>query len=168
MDLYFARHDGQAVTCDDFRAAMADASGLDLTQFERWYSQAGTPVVEAQGSYDASAKRYSLTLKQSTPPTVLQPTKLPFHIPVRVGLLSKATGQEMVKSTVLELKEAEQTFHFDNVDSEPVPSILRGFSAPVRLRLPQQTEADLAFLMAHDTDPFNRWEASQQLASKVN
>lgn len=100
MDLYFARHDGQAVTCDDFRAAMADATGTDLAQFERWYAQAGTPVVEATWAYDAAAKRLALTLKQSTPPTVGQPTKLPFHIPVRVGLLAKGSGEEIVSSTV--------------------------------------------------------------------
>jgi len=167
MDLYFERHDGSAVTCDDFRAAMSDANGgKDFGQFERWYLQAGTPVVEAKGLYDAAKKMYSLTLSQHTAGTVGQPSKLPFHIPVRVGLLGR-DGKEVVPSRVLELKEASQTFHFEGVEGgEPVPSLLRGFSAPVRLKT-QQTEEDLAFLMAHDTDSFNRWEASQKLASQA-
>jgi len=166
MDLYFARHDGSAVTCDDFRAAMADANGKDFSQFERWYLQAGTPVVTAKGAYDAAQKHYSLTLSQHTAGTVGQPSKLPFHIPVRVGLLGK-DGRELVPSTVLELKEASQTFEFENVEGgTPVASLLRGFSAPVRLKV-EQSDEDLAFLMAHDTDSFNRWEASQKLASQA-
>lgn len=167
MDLYFERHDGSAVTCDDFRAAMSDANGgKDFGQFERWYLQAGTPVVEAKGVYDAAKKTYSLTLSQHTAGTVGQPSKLPFHIPVRVGLLGR-DGKEVVSSQVLELKEASQTFYFEGIEGgEPVPSLLRGFSAPVRLKT-QQTEEDLAFLMAHDTDSFNRWEASQKLASQA-
>ena len=98
MDLYFERHDGSAVTCDDFRAAMADGSGKDLTQFERWYLQAGTPTVSASSTYDAASKLYKLTLSQSTPPTPGQPEKLPFHIPVVVGLLDAATGAEVAPS----------------------------------------------------------------------
>ena len=107
MDLYFERHDGQAVTCDDFRAAMADANNVDLTQFERWYTQAGTPTLTCQGAYDAAAKRYTLTLSQSTEATPGQPNKEPFHIPVAVGLLA-ADGSEAAPTKVLELREAEQ------------------------------------------------------------
>ena len=165
MDLYFQRHDGSAVTCDDFRAAIADANNADLTQFERWYLQAGTPTLEVTTDYDKAAKTYKITLKQKTLPTVGQPTKLPFHIPVRVGLLGR-DGKEVVPSTVLELKQESQTFAFPNLDEEPVPSILRGFSAPVKVKM-EQSDEDLAFLMAYDTDSFNRWEASQKLASKA-
>ncbi|KAL1527518.1 hypothetical protein AB1Y20_008908 [Prymnesium parvum] len=165
MDLYFARHDGQAVTCDDFRAAMADANGRDLTQFERWYLQAGTPTVKARGEYDAEGGVYSLTLSQTTPPTPGQPHKLPFHIPVVTGLLAR-DGTTLVDSTVLELTEEEQTFKFEGITSPPVVSLLRGFSAPVKVDLPRSDE-ELAFLAANDADPFNRWDASQRLATRV-
>ena len=171
MDLYFERHDGQAVTCDDFRAAMADANGRDLALFERWYSQAGTPVLTAQSHYDADAKTYELTLSQSCPPTPGQPAKLPFHIPVAVGLLG-ADGRDMQlgqdgahgTTAVLELTEARQTFHFIGVNEAPVPSILRNFSAPVLLEYPY-TDAQLLHLFSYDSDPVNRWEAGQRLAS---
>lgn len=165
MDLYFERHDGQAVSCDDFRAAMSDANQIDLDQFENWYLQAGTPVVEASGSYSASDARYTLTLRQSCASTPGQETKLPFHIPVSVGLLAK-DGKELAANTILELKEAEQQFHFENIDQEPIPSILRGFSAPVRLVIDQSDE-DLALLLAHDRDSFNRWDAGQRLGARV-
>jgi len=165
MDLYFERHDGQAVTCDDFRAAMADANGRDLTQFERWYTQAGTPTVKAVGAYDAVKKSYALTLSQSTPPTPKQPTKLPFHIPIKIQLLS-ASGKVLLRERVLELMQAEQTFVFDAIPSSPVLSLLRGFSAPVKIDMPLD-DATLELLAAHDDDPFNRWDASQQLASRV-
>ena len=155
MDLYFERHDGQAVTCDDFRAAMADANNVDLTQFERWYTQAGTPTLKCQGTYDAAAKRYTLTLSQSTEATPGQPNKAPFHIPVAVGLLA-ADGSEAAPTKVLELREAEQSFHFDGIDAPPTPSLLRGFSAPVKLAL-ERSDAELAFLAANDLDEFNRW-----------
>jgi aminopeptidase N len=181
MDLYFSRHDGQAVTCDDFRAAMADANQCDLTQFERWYSQSGTPLITAEGSYDSSEKSYTLRLVQSCEPSKEQPIKLPFHIPFAIGLLD-TSGKNIVLdlerppknrplteknrgqtgTLILELKEQAETFKFLNVHSRPVPSMLRNFSAPVRLKF-DYTNADLAFLMAHDTDPFNRWEASQRL-----
>jgi len=160
MDLYFERHDGSAVTCDDFRAAMADASGKDLTQFERWYLQAGTPTVTASSSYDAGSKTYRLTLSQSTPGTPGQPDKLPFHIPVKVGLLGKDGA--LLASETLELVENEQTFEFANLAEEPIPSLLRGFSAPVKLKSGATNET-LAFLAANDDDPFNRWDASQRL-----
>jgi aminopeptidase N len=171
MDLYFERHDGQAVECDDFRAAMADANQRDLTQFERWYSQAGTPVVKAETTYDAAAKTYTIKLAQSCPATPGQPTKLPFHIPVAVGLLD-AAGQDMPltidgakagTTAVLELTEAAQTFVFDGVTEEPTPSILRDFSAPIVLEY-DYSDAALLHLFSHDSDPVNRWEAGQRLA----
>ncbi|GGY55241.1 aminopeptidase N [Pseudoduganella albidiflava] len=168
MDLYFQRHDEQAVTCDDFRAAMASASGRDLTQFERWYSQAGTPVVTASGEYDAAAHRYVLTLAQRCPPTPGQPEKLPFHIPVAVGLLDGG-GRDMPlnpdgdTTVVLELTEARQEFTFDGIAEAPTPSLLRDFSAPVILEYPY-TDDELLHLFRHDSDPVNRWEAGQRLA----
>ncbi|GGE77099.1 aminopeptidase N [Massilia psychrophila] len=170
MDLYFERHDGQAVTCDDFRAAMADANGRDLNQFERWYSQAGTPVVGAVGRYDAEAKTFDLTLSQSCPPTPGQTDKLPFHIPVAVGLLG-ADGNDMQlgqgglkgATAVLELTEQSQTFSFTGVLEAPTPSMLRDFSAPVVLEY-AYTDDELLHLFSHDSDPVNRWEAGQRLA----
>ncbi|MGV7209682.1 aminopeptidase N [Oxalobacteraceae bacterium A2-2] len=172
MDLYFERHDGQAVTCDDFRAAMADANGRDLTQFERWYSQAGTPVVTASTHYDAKAQTYDITLRQRCPATAGQPEKLPFHIPVAVGLLG-ADGKDLPlaldsgatapSTLVLELTEAEQTFRYTGVQEEPVPSLLRDFSAPVILEYGYSDE-QLLHLFSHDSDPVNRWEAGQRLA----
>ncbi len=182
MDLYFARHDGQAVTCDDFRAAMAEANGRDLAQFERWYSQAGTPRVSVSSHYDEAAGTYTLTLSQSCPGTPGQPAKQPMHIPVAVGLLD-AQGHDLpllladadapdevevhtVPTTrVLELTEAKQTFTFSGIEHKPVPSLLRDFSAPVILDV-DYTDGELAFLLAHDSDPFNRWEAGQRLATR--
>jgi aminopeptidase N len=171
MDLYFERHDGQAVQCDDFRAAMADANGRDLTQFERWYSQAGTPVVSAKSRYDADAQTFELTLSQSCPPTPGQAKKLPFHIPVAVGLLGEdgqdlpltVDGEARGTTTVLELTEAEQTFTFSGVAEQPVPSILRDFSAPVVLQY-DYSDDELLHLFRYDSDPVNRWEAGQRLA----
>ena len=171
MDLYFERHDEQAVECDDFRRAMADANGRNLAQFERWYSQAGTPVLRFEGRYDEAAKTYSLTLSQSCPPTPGQPEKLPFHIPVAVGLLEAdgndiplmIGGQQLGTTTVLELFGAEQTFVFEGVLGQPVPSVLRNFSAPVVLQ-GSYTDIDLLHLFSHDSDPVNRWEAGQRLA----
>ncbi|MBC3875614.1 aminopeptidase N [Undibacterium flavidum] len=174
MDLYFERHDGQAVTCDDFRAAMADANGRDLKQFERWYSQAGTPRIKADASYDANAKTYTLTLSQSCPKTAGQAKKLPFHIPVAVGLIDangqdialQLQGESTISTTkVLELKEASQSLVFTNVANEVTPSILRNFSAPVILEFDYSDE-QLAHLLAHDSDPFCRWEAGQRLAMR--
>ncbi len=166
MDLYFERHDGQAVTCDDFRAAMADANDVELDQFERWYDQAGTPEVEVEGAYDAGARTYTLTMRQSCPPTPGQPDKQPFHIPIATGLIGP-TGADLIGTRVLELREPEQAFVFEDLDAEPVPSLLRGFSAPVRLRVIGRTDQQLAHLLAHDPDPFHRWEAGQVLARKV-
>ena len=176
MDLYFARHDGQAVTCDDFAAAMADASGVDLEQFKLWYSQSGTPELTASGHFDAAAQSYTLRLRQHCPATPGQPHKLPFHMPVAVGLLDprgndlplQLAGEAAAAATtrVLDLRRAEQSFVFVGLAEQPVASLLRGFSAPVRLKA-DSSEAELAFLMAHDSDAFNRWEAGQQLATRL-
>ena len=181
MDLYFQRHDGQAVTCDDFAQAMADANpGSDLArllpQFKRWYSQAGTPVIKAQGRYDDDARSYTLTLSQSCPATPGQPHKLPFVIPVRLGLvgpdgrdqpLRLAPGAPAVEgSHLVVLTETETTLTFHDVAAEPVPSLLRGFSAPVELDC-DLSAAQLLHLLAHDSDPFNRWEAAQQLGLRI-
>jgi aminopeptidase N len=176
MDLYFQRHDGQAVTCEDFVAAMQDASGTDLTQFRRWYARAGTPLLKATGVYDAAAKRYTLTLTQSLAPTAyerkLQDAGLavdygPLHIPVAVGLVLPDGSDALPEQTkVVSLTETTQSFTFENIAAAPVASVLRGFSAPVHLDF-EQTDAELAHLMAHDSDAFNRWEAGQRLATRV-
>src|SRR5437773_3103349 len=164
MDLYFARHDGQAVTCDDFVRAMADAAGADLSQFMRWYDQAGTPVLEVAGEYDAAQKRYVLTVRQFCPPTPGQETKLPFHIPFAVGLVGPDGRALLAEGTrVLPVKQPEERFVFENVGAKPVPSLLRNFSAPV-IVTHDYAEAELTHLMAHDSDAFNRWEAGQRLA----
>ncbi|KZN12425.1 aminopeptidase N [Marinomonas sp. TW1] len=169
-DLYFERHDGQAVTCDDFVAAMQEASGVDLTQFKRWYSQAGTPQIRVVDEYDEQGQTYRLTLQQETPATPGQPTKLPLHIPVRVGLidqsgnaLSASFNGDSSDEHLLELTEAEQVFEFTQVATKPVPSLLRGFSAPVKLSY-DYSSADLLLLLSADQDGFNRWNAGQQLA----
>ena len=130
MDLYFARHDNQAVTIDDFAQAMQDASGVDLSRFKLWYHQAGTPEVTVSDSYDAASRRYTLTLTQRTPPTPDQPDKQPLTIPIAMGLLN-ADGNELAARTLL-LTEAEQSFTFEDLPGPPVPSLLRGFSAPVK------------------------------------
>jgi aminopeptidase N len=164
VDLYFARHDGQAVTCDDFVRAMADASGTDLSQFMRWYDQAGTPVLEIRGEYDAAARRYALSVKQSCPPTPGQETKLPFHIPFAVGLVGPDGRDLLAEGTrVLSVRQPDERFVFENIAVKPVPSLLRNFSAPVILRH-DYTEPELMHLMAHDSDSFNRWESGQRLA----
>ena len=163
MDLYFARHDNQAVTIEEFVAAMQDASGIDLSGFKGWYGQAGTPEVTAEDSYDAAARRYTLTLRQSTPATPGQPQKAPLPIPVATGLLD-ANGQQIAERMLL-LEGAEQSFTFEDIATAPVPSLLRGFSAPVRLLgVPQDR---LRFLAVHDSDPFVRWESGQQYATAV-
>ncbi len=168
-DLYFSRHDGQAATTDDFVAAMAEVSGRDLTQFKRWYSQSGTPRVEVTGTYEPEAQTYTLSFKQSCPPTPQQETKEPFVIPIELGLLD-ANGQDLPLScfgnqttAVFELTEAQSELVFRGIPSEPIPSLLRGFSAPVKLHFPY-TQEQLLYLMAHDSDGFNRWDAAQKLA----
>ena len=169
MDIYFERHDGQAVTCDDFVAAMSAASGFDFTQFMTWYRQAGTPRVTARGSYDVAAKRYTLALAQIFASTPRQAEQQPYVIPVAVGLVGPE-GQEFdlggASTRVLHLTAHEQTFVFENIPAEPVPSLLRNFSAPVILDYPF-SDADLAHLLAHDSDPFNRWEAGQRLFGQL-
>jgi len=176
MKLYFERHDGQAVTTDDFLAAMADATGTDLNQFKRWYSQAGTSVLDIEGRYDDEAKTFCLTVRQSCPETPEQSAKQPFLIPLRVGLLGP-DGQDLplqldhekkaqIGSRTLKLTEAEQTFTFVNLSVAPVPSLLRDFSAPVKVHYAYDRE-DLTFLFACDSDAFNRWEAGQRLATDL-
>ncbi|BCA29809.1 aminopeptidase N [Metapseudomonas otitidis] len=175
-DLYFERHDGQAVTCDDFVKAMEDANGVDLTQFKRWYSQAGTPRLVVEDAYDTAARTYTLTLRQSCPATPGQTEKLPFVIPVELGLLDAAgndlplrlAGEAKAEggNRVIAVTEAEQTFTFVDVAEKPLPSLLRGFSAPVKLSFPYSRD-QLMFLMQHDSDGFNRWDAGQQLSVQV-
>ena len=162
MDLYFERHDGSAVTCDDFLSAMGDANGVDLTQFARWYSTNGTPTVKYETKYDAEKKTFYLTLSQESN------SEEPLHIPVAVGLLDKSSGEEVVATKVLDLKEKEQTFEFDGLDNDVLPSVLRGFSAPVKLvGSSEDEEKDWAFLAANDSDGFNRWEAGQKLYTNL-
>ena len=181
MKLYFERHDGQAVTCDDFASAIADANPTSdlarlLPAFKRWYSQAGTPHVHATGNYDAASRTYTLTLTQSCAPTPGQSAKEPFVIPVELGLLS-ASGAALplqmadesapgAASRTVVLTEPTQTLTFVHVDAEPVPSLLRNFSAPVVLDI-DYTDAQLLTLLAHDADAFNRWEAGQRLALRI-
>lgn len=176
MDLYFTRHDGQAVTCEDFVQAMAEANGVDLSQFLRWYTQAGTPKVEVQTAYDPVHQRLTLTLRQSCPPTPGQPVKQPFVIPIELGLLDR-NGKELPlrlagetealgTSRVLVLTEAEQRFVFEDLPQPPILSLLRGFSAPVKLTLTRALE-DWYFLWRHDSDAFNRWDAGQVFAASL-
>ncbi|AQH00150.1 aminopeptidase N [Burkholderia sp. KK1] len=178
MDLYFQRHDGQAVTCDDFRHALADANHRDLAQFERWYSQAGTPRVSVRAEYDAAKKRYTLTLAQGYgegSEAARETQKGPLLIPFSVGLIGqngadlplRLEGEKEPNGTtrVLEFTGREQSFTFVDVNEAPLPSLLRNFSAPVIVEY-DYTNDELAFLLAHDSDPFNRWEAGQRLATR--
>ncbi|MDE2395047.1 MAG: aminopeptidase N [Burkholderiales bacterium] len=167
ISLYFQRHDGQAVTCDDFAQAIADANPKSelaprLDAFKRWYAQAGTPRLKARGRYDAAARRYTLTLTQSALPSPGQPHKQPFVIPVATALVGR-DGRELAPERLLVLEDAQQSWDFEGIEAEPVPSLLRGFSAPVILD-DGLADADLLVLLAHDSDPFNRWEAGQRLA----
>ncbi len=183
-DLYFERHDGQAVTCDDFVQAMEEASGKDLTLFKNWYHQAGTPVLDIVGDYDKTAQTYTLTVFQSCPSTPGQNEKRPFHIPLGFGLLSDAGSlpihisplqmADQAEQThtrddthcVLDITEQEQSFVFQNVIEKPVPSLLRGFSAPVKINFNYNRD-ELMFLMQNDADGFCRWNAGQQLALQI-
>ena len=177
-DLYFERHDGQAVTTDDFVAAIEDANETELSLFKNWYWQAGTPVLNVQQEYDADQQRYRLIVRQSCPATPGQPGKQPFHIPLAVGLLDEAGNDFPLRlrgenapadnhgTRVLDVCEAEQVFEFEDIPYAPVPSLLRGFSAPVKLHSDVSDE-QFYFLMGHDSDPFNRWEAGQQMAVKI-
>ncbi len=175
VQLYLRRHDGQAATCDDFVKAMEDAGQRDLTQFKRWYSQAGTPQILLRSHYDAAKQALTLNIRQHCAPTPEQQEKQPFHIPLTLGLLA-ADGKDLPlqlagetepggTGRVLELTAEEQEFTFVGLPQPPVLSPLRGFSAPVRLKCDFSDE-ELAFRMAHDSDPFNRWEAGQTLALK--
>jgi aminopeptidase N len=163
MDLYIARHDNQAVTIEDFVSAIGDGAGLDLSPFLAWYDQAGTPELSFSETYDAAARRYVLTLRQETKPTPGQPTKKPLPIPVAMGLLGPDGAQ--VAERLLLLDEASQDFVFEDVAARPVPSLLRGFSAPVKLV--GMDRARLRFLAAHDTDPFVRWDSLQGYATEL-
>jgi len=177
MALYVERYDGRAVTTDDFVQTMADANGRELQQFRRWYGQAGTPVLNVESAYDASRRTLTLHVRQDCPATPGQKAKKPFHLPFAVGLLDRngddlparlegETDEPAPGTRVLELHNERETFRFTNVPGRPVPSVLRGFSAPVRLHVDLDDD-DLAFLAAHDSDPFNRWDAHQQLAVRV-
>ncbi len=175
IDLYFARHDGQAVTCDDFVQAMEDAAradgGPDLAQFRRWYAQAGTPVVRTCGAYDAAAKTYTLDVEQHTPATSGQPHKTALHIPLAVGLVGPdgrdlplaldGERRDVATTRVLDVTQSRQSFTFVGVGVKPVPSLLRGFSAPVKVEFDYDDDA-LALLAAHDSDSVNRWDAAQR------
>jgi aminopeptidase N len=161
-DLYFDRYDGHAITCDDFVQCMADASGRDMSQFFLWYKQAGTPTLKATSQYNATLSTFTLTLQQFQSATPGQLDKKPLHIPLAVGLLD-ATGMQTHDTQILEVTEREQSFTFNNVNTPPVPSILRGFSAPVKL-ISDLSDDDLRLLQLKDTDGFNRWDAGQTLA----
>ncbi len=163
LDLYFDRHDGQACTIEDWLKVFEDATGRDLTQFKRWYSQAGTPRVSVSESFADGT--YSLTFRQETPPTPGQPEKAPQVIPMAVGLLNP-NGDEVLPTTLLEFNQSEQTFNFSGFAAKPVPSLLRGFSAPVVLDR-EAGRDEQAFLLAHDTDTFTRWDAGRQLARET-
>ncbi len=174
-DLYFERHDGQAVTTEHFVKAMEDASGKDLTQFRNWYHQAGTPELWVTDHYDAQANTYALTIKQTCRETPETSHKQPYHIPFSLGLLDE-TGADcklVCKDTnfnsqagVINVTQSEQVFTFENISSKPVPSLLRGFSAPVKLHFAYES-SQLQFLMANDSDGFNRWDAGQTLATQI-
>jgi len=176
MQLYFERHDGSAATCDDFIQAMTDASNIDLSLFRRWYSQAGTPVVTVRDDYDPETEQYRLTISQMTPPTAEQQEKLPLHIPFDIELYDNE-GQVIPLQreghpvhSVLNVTQAEQTFIFDNVYFQPVPSLLREFSAPVKLEY-KWSDQQLVFLMRHARNDFSRWDAAQSLLTlyiKIN
>jgi aminopeptidase N len=170
MDLYFARHDGEAATVEQFVACMAEASGRDLTQFFTWYTQAGTPVVTAETAYDPARKQYTLTLEQTVKATPGQAEKQTLHIPLAIGLVGPGgedlpldlDGVGKLNAPLIELTEQRQTFRFNNVGKRPVLSLNRGFSAPVKLEAGLSPEDEL-FLVGHDGDSFNRWEAGQRL-----
>ena len=171
MKLYFERHDGTAATCEDFVAAMEDASAVDLTQFRLWYSQSGTPTLSVESHYDADAKQYTLTTRQRTEPTHEQKEKQALHIPFDIELYT-ANGEVIELQcngkpvdNVLDVKEAEQTFVFENVQEQPIPSLLREFSAPVKLEYDYSDE-ELIFLMVNARNEFSRWDAGQMLLAK--
>ena len=174
MDLYFERHDGEAATVEDFVKSFEDAVGVDLSEFKQWYGQSGTPELIAKLTWDRAAKAAELTFEQVNTPTAREPKKKPMHIPVRAGLIG-ANGVELpmlladgtpVRDGILHVRERKQTFRFSGVTSRPVPSLLRGFSAPVKLSI-DLAERDLEFLMVHDGDPYNRWQAASDYAMRT-
>ena len=174
MDLYFTRHDGEAATIEQFVQCFADVSGSDLTQFMLWYSQAGTPEIVATGGYDAGAKSYRLDVAQTVPATPGQPSKEPMVVPLAIGLVGR-DGRDLalklgdgrtIERGVLTLTKGAETFVFGDIGEPPVPSLNRGFSAPIKL-VADLSSGDLGFLAAHDSDPFNRWQALQTLATRL-
>ncbi|MFA7383694.1 MAG: aminopeptidase N [Desulfurivibrionaceae bacterium] len=175
LNLYLTRHDGQAATTDDFVRAMAEVSGRDLHQFKRWYTQAGTPRLAVQGEHDDQARTYTLTLGQRTPPTAGQPEKEPLHIPLALALLD-GEGREITLTCperqgeaargLFELRGAEETIRFSGVQEKPRLSLLRNFTAPLKVEYACEDE-ELLFLFRYDQDSFNRWEAGQCLASRL-
>ncbi|MGL4322928.1 MAG: aminopeptidase N [Beijerinckiaceae bacterium] len=166
MALYISRHDGQAVTMEDFIACFADTSGRDLASFFRWYEQAGTPVVAVEGHYDPATRRYTLTATQTTPATPGQPDKMPVVIPISLGLVAQTGEAVDVPQDVWVLTQHQQTIRFDHIAAAPVPSLLRNFSAPVRLMM-SLSDDELLTLLRHDSDSFNRWQAGQDLAMRM-
>ncbi len=173
MDLYFQRHDGDAATIEEFLACFAETSGLDLSQFSLWYDQSGTPDLKAAFSYDRRTKTAKLTVEQSVPPTPGQPIKEPMLIPIRLGLVGKRgdlplelKANRTPSSDLVHLTKKRQTFSFVNIPEHPVPSLLRGFSAPVNLAI-DLSDKDLEFLLAQDSDPFNRWQAANTFATRI-
>lgn len=176
MDDYFTSHDGQAVTIEDFVKSIEKGSGYDLQQFCRWYKQSGTPELQVDYHYSLEEKTFDLVFKQHCPPTPGQPTKKPFYIPLVMALLNpegqlinlQLVGDDTLMGIqcTLKLRESEHVFQFVNVDAKPIPSLLRNFSAPVKLKV-NYSDEDLAFLMQSDTDGFNRWDAAQELASRI-
>ncbi len=174
MDLYFDRHDGDAATVEDFVKCMADASGRNLDQFFKWYEQAGTPKLNIRGTYDAAAKTYDLAIAQTTPRLKGQPKKQPLHMPLALGLVGpdgqdlalNLEGKGQLNAPIIELTQARQVFRFTNVAQKPVLSINRGFTAPVMLKT-NTSAAELLFLIGHDADNFNRWEAAQTFAKSL-
>ncbi len=176
MDVYFISHDGQAVTIEDFVKSIEKGSGYDLQQFRRWYKQSGTPELQVDYHYSSEEKTFDLILKQHCPLTPDQPTKKPFYIPLVMALI-KPDGQltelqlvgdatSMGTQCTLKLRESEHVFQFVNVEVKPTPSLLRNFSAPVKLKV-KYSDEDLGFLMQSDTDGYNRWDAAQELASRI-
>jgi len=168
MDLYFQRFDGKAVTTEDFVKSMEDASSVDLSQFRLWYSQAGTPRIRVERQFDPKAKAYTLVFEQTIPDTPGQTDKRPMMIPVALSFLDESgkalplDGNQNPTEKTLVIRKARETFRFDNIAQEPVPSLFRGFSAPVNVDA-GYSQGELMFLMAHDTDAFNRWDAAQVL-----
>ncbi|KAL8441194.1 hypothetical protein Emag_007385 [Eimeria magna] len=165
MDLYFERHDGKAVTIEDFRRAMEEASGLDLSQFDRWFTEAGTPeITVVEATYKVPLKTFSITFTQLTPPTRTQPTKLPLMIPIKIGLIGKTSKKDVLDppTVVFKLTSEKQTFDIHNVEEDCVPSVHREYAAPIKLYA-RQTEDERVFLLAYDSDPINKWRSAQVL-----